>query len=77
VYDETGDVLLIARDGAVPPVRLAEPVVEVGAEPAEFQEQGIGWVRVPGPSPGSVVYAPAELQDRLLTPDAFVALGLA
>jgi hypothetical protein len=75
VLDEPNDVLLIARDGATLPVRLAEPVVEVGAERTEFQEQGLPWKRVAGPS-GSLVYAPAELADRLLTPESFAALGI-
>lgn len=76
VHDEPNDVLLIARDGATPPVRLAEPVVEVGAEPVEFREQGIAWSRVSGPA-GSLVYAPSELRDTLLTPEVFAAAGLA
>lgn len=75
VLDEPNDVLLIARDGATPPVRLSEQVVEVGAERTEFQEQGIPWKRVGGPS-GAFVYAPAELADRLLTPTAYSALGI-
>lgn len=75
VLDEPNDVLLIARDGATPPVRLSEQVVEVGAERTEFQEQGIPWKRVGGPS-GAFVYAPAELADRLLTPTAYTALGI-
>jgi hypothetical protein len=75
LYDEPNDVLLIARDGTTPPVRLAEPVVEVGAERTEFQEQGIAWKRVAGPS-GSLVYAPTELADTLLTSEGFSAMGL-
>jgi hypothetical protein len=75
VHDETTDVLLLARDGATVPVRLAELVVEVGAEPAEFQEQGIAWTRVTGPS-GALVYAPSELRAALLAPAAFAALGI-
>lgn len=75
VLDEPNDVLLIARDGVTPPVRLSEQVVEVGAERTEFQEQGIPWKRVGGPS-GAFVYAPAELADRLLTPTAYTALGI-
>jgi hypothetical protein len=76
VLDSANDVLLIARDGATPPVRLTELVVEVGAEPAEFKEQGFAWTRVAGPS-GSLVYAPTELKTSLLAPAAFAALGLA
>ncbi|HXW67652.1 MAG TPA: hypothetical protein VEL82_07250 [Thermoplasmata archaeon] len=76
VLDEPHEVLAIARDGATVPVRLSEPVVEVGAERAEFSEQGIAWRRVAGPS-GSLVYAPRELADRLLAPAAFGAFGIA
>ena len=73
VHDEANDVLLVARDGATLPVRLTEQVVEVGAERAEFEEQGIAWKRTRGPS-GSYVYAPAELADALLAPAAYAAL---
>jgi hypothetical protein len=76
VHDEPNDVLLIARDGVTLPVRLAEPVVEVGAEPPEFHEQGIAWKRVAAGPSGSLVYAPAELADGLLTPESRAALGL-
>jgi hypothetical protein len=75
LYDEPNDLLLIARDGTTPPVRLTEPVVEVGAERTEFQEQGIPWRRVGGPS-GSYLYAPVELAESLLTPSAYSALGI-
>jgi len=76
VYDEPNDVLLLARDGTTIPVRLTEQVVEVGAERAEFDEQGIPWKRVDGPS-GSFVYAPAELASELLNPATYAALGVA
>jgi hypothetical protein len=75
LYDEPNDLLLIARDGTTPPVRLAEPVVEVGAERTEFQEQGIAWKRVGGPG-GTLLYAPAELAESLLTPAAYASLGI-
>lgn len=75
VLDEPNDVLLLARDGATLPVRLSEQVVEVGAERPDFDEQGIPFRRVGGPS-GSFVYAPAEWSDRWLTPAGFTALGL-
>jgi hypothetical protein len=67
VYDEPNDVLSLARDGATVPVRLTEPVTEVGAERSEFKEQGIDWRRVDGPQ-GLLVYAPAELANELLSP---------
>ncbi|MGD0249664.1 MAG: hypothetical protein ABSB97_02065 [Thermoplasmata archaeon] len=76
VYDEANDLLAVAEDGKTLPVRLTEPVVEVGAERPEFQEQGIAWRRAVGPS-GSFAYAPAEVADLVLTPDGFASLGLA
>jgi hypothetical protein len=76
VYDEPNDILLVSRDGTTLPVRLTEQVVEVGAEPPEFDEQGVPWKRVDGPS-GSYVYAPDELASELLTPAAYAAFGVA
>ena len=76
VYDEANDLLAVAKDGRTLPVRLTEPVVEVGAERPEFQEMGIAWKRTVGPS-RSLVYAPTEVADVVLTPDGFAALGLA
>ncbi|MCI4339382.1 MAG: hypothetical protein L3J68_03510 [Thermoplasmata archaeon] len=75
VFDEPNDVLLLARDGATIPVRLSDQVVEVGAERTEFDEQGIPFRRVGGPS-ASYVYAPGEIADRWLTADGFAAVGL-
>jgi hypothetical protein len=75
VLDEPNDVLLLARDGATLPVRLTEQVVEVGSERAEFDEQGIPFRRVEGPS-GSFVYAPAELAGRWVNAATYAALGL-
>jgi hypothetical protein len=75
VYDETNDQLAVARDGTTVPVRLTEPVVEVGAERPEFREQGVDWRRAVGPA-GALVYAPAEVADLVLTPEGFAGLGL-
>jgi hypothetical protein len=75
VHDEANDVLMLARDGTTIPLRLTEMVVEVGAEPAEFKEQGIAWNRVAGPS-DTLLYAPAELKEALLAPPALAALGI-
>ena len=76
VFDEPNDVLLIARDGTTPPIRLVEPVVEVLAEPPEFKEQGLDWRRAPAPS-GALVYAPAERAGQLLVAAAWEPLGVA
>jgi hypothetical protein len=75
VYDGTNDVLALARDGATVPVRLTETVVEVGAEPPAFREQGIEWRRGPGPG-GTLVYAPADFADRALDAAGLAALGI-
>jgi len=66
LYDEPNDVLLLARDGATLPVRLAEPVTEVRSERSEFKEQGIDWRRAEG-ALGFLVYAPAEFAAELLS----------
>ena len=76
VYDATNDILLFARDGATVPPRRTEPVVEIGAERPEFNEQGIDWRRVRAPN-GVFVYAPGELAATLLRPEAFAGLGIA
>ena len=73
VYDEPNDVLLLARDGATVPLRVVESVMEVGADPTEFTEQGIDWRRAPGPN-GLLVYAPEELASQLLGPTALAQL---
>ena len=75
VYDEPNDLLAVARDGRTVPVRLTEPVVEVRADRPEFREQGIDWKRADGPS-GSLLYVPAELADRVLSPEGLAALGV-
>ncbi len=75
VYDGPNDVLRIARDGATVPLHRAEPVVEVGAEPAEFEEGSVPWRR--GVSPGgAIVYAPAESAGDVLSPPGLTALGI-
>jgi hypothetical protein len=76
VYDEPADILRAAREGAAMAPRIAHPVVEVGAEPTEFREEGIEWRRISRPS-GLLVYTPAGLTKRLSSPDAVAALGLA
>lgn len=73
VYDEGADALRIARDGQHPAPVLTEPVVEVGAEPAEFSEQGVRWKRGHVAS-GGLVYVPEEDERALLAPDALAAL---
>jgi len=73
VYDEPNDILLLARDGRTVPPRLTESVTEVGADPSEFQEQGIDWRRGPGPG-GLLVYVPEPLAATLLSPEALPRL---
>jgi hypothetical protein len=75
VLDEPNECLRIARDGATAPPRLIETVVEVGAEPPEFKEQGIEWRRGTLGT-GQLLYAPTERADRLLSTEGRTALGL-
>lgn len=76
VYDGPNDLLALAKDGVTVPPRLAEPVVEVGAERAEFREQGIDWKRAKAPG-GSLVYVPQDHAARVLTDAGLAALGIA
>ncbi|HXQ48375.1 MAG TPA: hypothetical protein VN842_01155 [Thermoplasmata archaeon] len=75
VLDEANDSLRVAQDGANAPPHLIETVVEVGAEPPQFREQGIEWSRISGPG-GAHFYAPAERAARLFSPEGHAALGV-
>ncbi len=75
VHDEPNDVLRVSPDGRSVPLHLAEPVVEVGAEPAEFTEAGVPWQR--GTSAGgAIVYVPASAAGAVLAPGGLAALGI-
>jgi hypothetical protein len=74
VLDDAADLLRVSRDGRLPKLEPGE-AVEVAAEPAEFEEQGLAWRRRGGSASG-YVYAPAELAARLLEPAALATLGL-
>ncbi len=73
VHDEASDTLRVSRDGRPPAPALTEPVVEVGAEPAEFGEQGVRWKRF-GAGTGTFVYVPEEQAPALLAPAALATL---
>jgi hypothetical protein len=75
VLDAANDQLSVARDGATVPVRLTEPVIEVGAERTEFSEQGIEWRRATAPK-GTLVYAPADRATEVEAPAGYAALGI-
>ena len=75
VLDEANDSLGIARDGTTTPTHLIETVIEVGAEPPQFTEQGIEWSRSSGPG-GAHLYAPTDRAARLFTPEGHAALGV-
>jgi hypothetical protein len=75
VLDETNDSLRIAKDGVTAPPHLIETVIEVGAEPPLFKEQGIEWSRTAGPA-GAHFYGPAERATRLFSAEGHAALGL-
>jgi hypothetical protein len=68
VLDEPNDSLRIARDGVTVPPHLIETVVEVGAEPPTFVEQGVEWTRAEGGATDRV-YAPSDRAARLLGPE--------
>ncbi len=74
VHDEASDTLRIGRDGAPPAPALTEPVLEVGAEPTEFGEQGVRWKRAQAPT-GTLVYVPAERAEALLAPGTLATLA--
>jgi hypothetical protein len=75
VADEPNDCLRIARDGGAPPPRLIEAVLEAGAEPPEFREQGVAWTRTAAPG-GTIWYTPAERAEALLSTAGRSALGI-
>jgi len=75
LLDEANDSLRIAKDGATAPSHLIETVVEVGAEPPQFMEQGIEWSRESGPG-GAHFYGPTERVGRLFSPEGHATLGL-
>lgn len=75
LLDEANDSLRIARDGVTAPPHLIETVLEVGAEPPQFVEQGIEWSRTAEPG-GAHFYAPAERAARLFSPEGHAALGV-
>jgi hypothetical protein len=75
VLDEANDSLRIAKDGTTAPPHLIEMVVEVGAEPPQFKEQGIEWARVSGAG-GAHFYGPADRADRLFGAEGHAALGV-
>ncbi|MCI4373896.1 MAG: hypothetical protein L3K02_09710 [Thermoplasmata archaeon] len=75
VLDEANDSLRIAKDGVTAPPHLIETVVEVGAEPPQFKEQGIEWSRTSGPA-GAHFYGPSDRSERLFSPEGHAALGV-
>jgi hypothetical protein len=75
VHDEAADLLRVARDGVVAPPPPPGTVVEIGAEPPEFEEQGLRWKRIRLPA-GGYAYAPAEMAAELLSPPGLGALGI-
>ncbi len=74
VLDEPNDCLRISRDGTTAPPRLIETVLEVGAEPPQFQEQGLSWTRT-ALTAGQILYSPTE-RTGLLSPEGRAALGV-
>jgi hypothetical protein len=75
MLDEASDSLRVAKDGVTAPPHLIETVIEVGAEPREFKEQGIEWSRTSGPG-GENFYGPADRAGRLFSPEGHAAFGV-
>ncbi len=75
VLDTADDALRVARDGATAPPHLIETVLEVGAEPPQFTEQGIEWTRTSGPA-GDHLYTPRERSAQLVSTEGRAALGV-
>jgi hypothetical protein len=75
VLDEAEESLRIARDGHTAPPHLIETVIEVGAEPPQFKEQGIEWVRTAAGA-GALWYTPSERSGPLLSDAGRAALRL-
>jgi hypothetical protein len=76
VLDEVSDLLRVAAHGRPPAPPAIAPVVEVAAEPEEFEEGGTRWRRVPGGTPGTFLYAPLELAGALFSAEGRAALGV-
>ncbi len=74
VFDEGADLLRLASEGPAGP-RAEVPVVEVAAEPSQFEEGGRRWARRPLDARGHV-YAPADRVEELLRPPTRAELGL-
>ncbi|MCI4363973.1 MAG: hypothetical protein L3K13_06715 [Thermoplasmata archaeon] len=62
--DPAGELLLLGREGAPGLSPPSGPALEVAAEPDEFEEQGIDWVRW-RPRPERLLYMPTELAGAL------------
>jgi hypothetical protein len=77
VLDPATDLLRVAASGAVEAPPAIAPVVEVAAEPEEFEEGGVRWRRVAGRSSEAFLYGPAERSAALFSADGRRALGLA
>ena len=73
VFDAAEDLLRLAPDGKTPGPRPPGVAHEAAADAPEFEEQGIGWIRIPVPN--GIAYLPRDHTDRLATPTARAALG--
>jgi hypothetical protein len=62
--DPAGELLLLGRDGTPGLSPSSGPALEVAAEPDEFEEQGIAWVRW-RPRPERLLYLPADSAETL------------
>ncbi|MGP8071828.1 MAG: hypothetical protein ACLPZM_01695 [Thermoplasmata archaeon] len=75
VLDTPNDCLRVSQDGTTAPPRLIESVLEVGAEPHQFREQGIDWTRT-ALGTGQILYSPTDRGNHLLAAEGRAALGV-
>ncbi|HEV2449590.1 MAG TPA: hypothetical protein VGU43_04160 [Thermoplasmata archaeon] len=72
--DPAGERLLLGPDGSPGAMGAPTEAVEVAAEPEEFTEQGIDWVRW-RPRPERLLYLPRTSADELRRSESVLRLG--
>jgi hypothetical protein len=75
IYLEAEDALVLGQDGKTPGPAIAGQAIEAAAEPGEFDERGIAWVRH-ARHPEVLVYVPRTHRDRLLSDEGLRVLDI-
>jgi hypothetical protein len=75
IYVESEDALVLGMDGKTPGPAIAAEALEVAAEPGEFDERGIPWVRH-ARHPETLVYVPRSRREALLSDEGLRALEI-